>query len=90
MSNQDKAHHISKCLQLAILFEVSSEKPGNVNLTTSFEGTTCQHFLASAIAAGSAFQEAAPRGKQVAENKLGISEVGLGNLIKTCVSEVNA
>ena len=90
MSSQNKANHISKCLQLAILLEVSSEKPGNVNLTTSFEETTCQHFLASAVAAGPAFQEAAQRGAQALENKLGISEVGLGNLIKTCVSDVNA
>jgi triphosphoribosyl-dephospho-CoA synthase len=90
MSNQEKAQHISKCLQLAILLEVSAEKPGNVNFTTGFEGTTCQHFLASAIAAGPSFQKAAYRGVSVAENKLGISEVGLGQLIKTCASDVNA
>jgi triphosphoribosyl-dephospho-CoA synthase len=90
MSNQKKASHISKCLQLAILLEVSSEKPGNVNLNTSFEGTTCQHFLASAVAAGPTFKEAAQRGAKVAENKLGVSKVGLGNLIKTCVSDVKA
>jgi triphosphoribosyl-dephospho-CoA synthase len=46
--------------------------------------------LASSIAAGSAFQEAANRGASVAENKLSISEVGLGQLIKTCTNEVNA
>src|SRR5208337_2757006 len=90
LSNQEKAQHVSKCLQLAILLEVSAEKPGNVNLTSSFEGTICQHFLASAVAAGPSFQEAACRGALVAENKLGISEVGLGQLIKTCVADVNA
>ncbi len=90
MSNREKAQHISKCLQLAILLEVSAEKPGNVNLTSSFEGTICQHFLASAVAAGPSFQEAADRGVSVAENKLGISEVGLGQLIKTCAADVNA
>ncbi len=90
MSNCEKAQHISQCLQLAILLEVSAEKPGNVNLTSSFEETTCQHFLASAIAAGPAFQEAANRGTQVAENKLGVGEVGLGQLIKTCAFDVNA
>ena len=90
MFNLEKAQHISKCLQLAILLEVSAEKPGNVNLTSSFEGTTCQHFLASAVAAGPSFQEAANRGIAVAENKLGISEVGLGQLIKTCTADVNA
>jgi triphosphoribosyl-dephospho-CoA synthase len=90
MSHKGKAQHISKCLELAILLEVSAEKPGNVNLTSSFEGTICQHFLASAVAAGPSFQETAYRGTQVAENKLGIGEVGLGQLIKTCASDVNA
>ena len=90
MTNQEKAEHIRKCLQLAILLEVSADKPGNVNLTSSFEGTTCQHFLASAIVAGTAFQEAVHRGVSVAENKLEIKDVGLGQLIKTCASDVNA
>jgi triphosphoribosyl-dephospho-CoA synthase len=89
MTNREKAQHISKCLQLALLLEVSAEKPGNVSFTTGFEETTCRHFLASAIAAGSSFQEAASRGKRVAENKLVIREVGLGQLIKTCASDVN-
>ena len=46
--------------------------------------------MASAVAAGPSFQEAANRGILVAENKLGISEVGLGQLIKTCAADVNA
>jgi triphosphoribosyl-dephospho-CoA synthase len=90
MSDMKKAQHISKCLELAILLEVSAEKPGNVNLTSGFEGTLCQHFLASAVAAGPSFQEAAYRGTLVAEKKLGIGEVGLGQLIKTCASDVSA
>ena len=90
MSNEEKAQHISKCLELAILLEISAEKPGNVNFTSSFEGTKCEHFLASALAAGPSFQEATYRGISVAENKLGISEVGLGQLIKTCATDVNA
>ena len=90
MTNQEKAEHVRKCLQLAILLEVSVDKPGNVSLTSSFEGTTVQHFLASAVAAGPAFQEAACRGVSVAENKLNITNVGLGQLIKICASDVNA
>jgi triphosphoribosyl-dephospho-CoA synthase len=90
MTDQEKAQHISKCLQLAILLEVSAEKPGNVNFTSSFEGTTCQHFLASAVAAGSSFQEAAYRGAQVAKSELGINQIGLGELIKTCATDVNS
>ena len=90
MINQEKAEHISKCLQLAILLEVSVDKPGNVSLRSSFEGTTGQHFLASAVAAGPAFKEAACRGVSVAEDKLSISNVGLGQIIKICTSDVNA
>ncbi len=90
MINQEKAEHVRKCLQLAILLEVSVDKPGNVSLTSSFEGTNVQHFLASAIAAGPAFQEAAFRGASVAENKLSLTNIGLGKLIKTCASDVKA
>jgi triphosphoribosyl-dephospho-CoA synthase len=90
MSNEEKSQHISKCLELAILLEVSAEKPGNINFTSGFEGTRREHFLASAVAAGPSFQEAAYRGISVAENKLCISEVGLGQLIKTCAIDVNA
>jgi triphosphoribosyl-dephospho-CoA synthetase len=36
---------------LAILLEVSADKPGNVNLVVGFEGTNHMHFLASAVAA---------------------------------------
>jgi len=89
MEHQEKAQHISKCLQLAILLEVSAEKPGNVTMTTGFEGTTCQHFLASAVAAGPSFQGAAVRGISVAENRLSISQVGLGQLIKACTADIN-
>ena len=90
MGNCEKAQHISKCLELAILLEVSAQKPGNVNFTSGFKGTRCEHFLASAVAAEPSFQEAAYRGTSVAENKLGISEVGLGQLIKTCAAEIKA
>jgi triphosphoribosyl-dephospho-CoA synthase len=90
MNNCEKAQHISQCLALAILLEVSAEKPGNVNLTSGFEGTTCQHFLASAVAAGPSFQEAAYVGTLVAEKKLSFAEVGLGQLIKTCTKDVNS
>jgi len=89
VSDSEKPRHIAQCLELAILLEVSANKPGNVNLTSSFEGTTCQHFLASAVASASSFQEAAYRGMLVAAGKLDVGDVGLGNLIKTCTREVN-
>lgn len=88
-SNCEKAQYISRCLELAILLEVSADKPGNVNFVVGFEGTRREHFLASAVAAGPAFQEAAYRGISVSEKKLGIGEVGLGELIKTGIKEIS-
>lgn len=90
MSNCEKAQHISKCLQLAIMLEVSSQKPGNVSFTSSFEGTRVEHFLASSVAAGPTFQEAAYLGTSVAEKRLEVGKVGLGELIKDCTVDVNA
>jgi len=90
MDKCEKAQLISKCLELAILLEVSAEKPGNVNLASCFENTRVEHFLASAVAAGSSFQEAAYRGISVAEEKLSLSKVGLGELIKTSAADIKA
>jgi triphosphoribosyl-dephospho-CoA synthase len=90
MPNCGKARHISKCLQMAVLFEVSANKPGNVNLVVGFEGTRAEHFLASAVAAAPAFEEGARRGIAVAEGKKKIDEVGLGQLIKDCVADIAA
>ncbi len=88
MPNCEKARHISKCLQMAVLFEVSANKPGNVNLVVGFEGTRVEHFLASAVAAAPVFEEAARRGMSVSEGKRKISEVGLGQLMKDCVADI--
>src|SRR5512139_3676737 len=88
MPNCGKAKHISKCLQMAILFEVSANKPGNVNLVVDFEGTRVEHFLASAVAAAHVFEEAARRGIALAEGKCKFNEVGLGQLIKDCVADI--
>jgi triphosphoribosyl-dephospho-CoA synthase len=90
MPNCEKARHVSKCLQMAVLFEVTANKPGNVNLVVGFEGTRVEHFLASAVAAAPVFEEAARRGIKVAEGKLRLSEVGLGQLMKDCVADIAA
>ncbi len=89
-SNCEKAQHIIRCLQLAILLEVSADKPGNVNFSASFQGTRAEHFLASAVAAGPSFQEAAERGIQIADGKRSLSEAGLGELVKMGVKDVMA
>jgi len=86
----DKAGYISKCLELAILFEVSADKPGNVNLTVGFEGTRYEHFLASAVAATPSFELAAERGIAVSQGEVQISDVKLGRIIRDCVADINA
>ena len=90
MSNRRKAEYISKCLELAMLLEVSAFKPGNVTPTASFEGTRIEHFLASAVAVHSRFKIAALRGIAVSENKLNIRNVRVGQIIKECITDINA
>jgi len=90
MSAQQKAQHISRCLQLAIALEVSVPKPGNVSLSSCFEGTNVTHFLSSAIAAGPSFEAAAYRGAAAADCKIDLEKLGVGELIKTCMSDVMA
>ncbi len=90
MQSHEKAKHISNCLELAMLLEVTASKPGNVNLTANFEGTRIEHFLASAVAAEASFEKAAQRGITVSKNKLKISEVGIGQMIKECAADINA
>jgi triphosphoribosyl-dephospho-CoA synthase len=86
----EKAGQISKCLELAILFEVSADKPGNVNLTVGFEGTQYKHFLASAVAAAPYFELAAERGVAVSRGEVRINDVKLGRIIRDCVTDINA
>jgi triphosphoribosyl-dephospho-CoA synthase len=90
MPSCEKARHISKCLEMAILFEVSANKPGNVNFVVGFEGTRVEHFLASAVAVAPSFEEAARRGIAVKDGKLPLNAVGMGQLIKNCVADIDA
>lgn len=90
MHHCDKAKHVSKCLELAILLEVSTHKPGNVNFVVGFEGTRVEHFLASAVAAAPSFEEAAKRGLAVENGKLKLDKVGVGQLIRDCVADIDA
>jgi len=85
----DKATHIAQCLQLAILLEVSADKPGNVNLVIGFEGTNHMHFLASAVAAAPYFRFAAEKGLAVSRGEISLNEVGVGQIIRDCVAEIS-
>lgn len=87
---RDKAEIISRCLELAILLEVSADKPGNVNFVVGFEGTNHAHFLASAVAASPHFRVAAEKGINVSCGKIALDDVGLGRIIMDCVADVNA
>jgi len=86
----NKAEHISRCLELAILLEVSADKPGNVNLVVGFEGTNHMHFLASAVAAAPHFRLAAERGMAAAEGEIALKDVGVGRIIRDCVADISA
>jgi triphosphoribosyl-dephospho-CoA synthase len=90
MPQFDKADHISKCLQMAILFEVTSSKPGNVNLVTGFAGTRVEHFLASAVAASTAFRAAAQNGLDILKGNLCVEDAATGQLMKQCVADIGA
>jgi triphosphoribosyl-dephospho-CoA synthase len=89
MPNREKAKYVSRCLELAMLLEVSAAKPGNVTFATGFEGTRVEHFLASAVAASAWFEEAVNRGIAVQEKKLGVGDVGIGQVIKECAADIN-
>jgi triphosphoribosyl-dephospho-CoA synthase len=83
--------YVSECLQLAVLLEVSAyPKPGNVHRTADFEGTRYEHFLASAIAVGPHFKQAAKHGVLVHHGKIGFERVKVGKIIKDAVVDVSS
>jgi len=86
----NRAKHIARCLELALLLEASAHKPGNVSVVTNFENTFYDHFLASAVAATSSFEAAAEHGISVSEGKIGAADVEVGQLIKRCIADINA
>ncbi|MBE0519628.1 triphosphoribosyl-dephospho-CoA synthase [Candidatus Bathyarchaeota archaeon] len=87
---REKAKHISKCLELAILLEASADKPGNVNRTAGFENTRYEHFLASAVAITSFFECAALRGVLVSRGEIRVGDIKIGRIIKGGVANVSA
>ena len=90
MPRRGKANYISECLELAVLLEVSANKPGNVNFSVGFHGTRVEHFLASAVAARPSFQEAANRGIAILEKRLDVNKAGMGGIMKECVCDICA
>jgi triphosphoribosyl-dephospho-CoA synthase len=89
--NADKAaKHVVQCLELAILLETGAHKPGNVSVVTDFEKTRFEHFLASAVAAASSFEFGARQGIAVSRGKMKVRDIGVGNIIKMCVADIDA
>jgi triphosphoribosyl-dephospho-CoA synthase len=89
-SSTETAEHVSRCLELAILLEVSAyPKPGNVHRTADFQETKYEHFLASAVAVAPHFKYAAERGIRVSDGKIGLSDVGIGVVIKDAVKDAS-
>ena len=85
----DVPDHVSRCLQLAILLEVSAyPKPGNVHRTADFQETRYEHFLASASALAPHFRHTAERGKRVFHDKIILSQIEIGKIIKNAVIDV--
>ena len=90
MSASNEAKHIARCLELAILLEVSAHKPGNVSVVTNFEKTYYDHFLASAVAASSSFETAARQGISISQGKIDAADTRVGHLIKTGIADINS
>jgi triphosphoribosyl-dephospho-CoA synthase len=84
------AEHISKCLQLAILLEVSAyPKPGNVHRTANSQKTRYEHFIASAVAVAPHFSYIANQGVMVPTRNLDLEKIGVGAVIKGAVQDVS-
>jgi len=90
LSASNEAKHIARCLELAILLEVSAHKPGNVSVVTNFEKTYYDHFLASAVAASSSFETAARQGISISQGKIDAADTRVGHLIKTGIADINS
>jgi triphosphoribosyl-dephospho-CoA synthase len=83
------ADHISNCLELAILYEVSGyPKPGNVHRTADFKETTFEHYLASSVAIASSFRWVANQGVRVTKEEIVASEIEVGAAIKNSVERM--
>ena len=73
--------------QLSLLLEASSPKPGNVNRIACFSDMDYRNFLTSASLLSRGLHESATRGIALAEGKMDLAEIGLGELIHICVQD---
>ncbi|MEM4736144.1 MAG: triphosphoribosyl-dephospho-CoA synthase [Candidatus Thorarchaeota archaeon] len=78
------AWEITSLAQLAMLLEVSSPKPGNVNRSNDFSDMAYRNFLATAALAARGYHLSAQRGIRLARGGLAVARTGIGGLILTC------
>jgi len=77
--------------QLAAALEVSGwPKPGNVHRTADFEDTTFEQFIAGSIALGPQVRRAAIRGIEAGKGRIGLEEVGVGEVIGKILEDLRA
>jgi len=82
--------HIRTSAQLAAVLEASGwPKPGNVHRTASRLDARYEHFLAGSIALGSPIGEAAMKGAMAARDRLEISRIGVGRIVRKTVQAVS-
>jgi len=83
--------HIGCSAQLAAALEVSGwPKPGNVHRIRDHSDTRFEHFLAGSIALGPSIEAAALRGVMAAKDRIKLSKVGVGKLIKKAVGDFSS
>jgi len=85
------ADDVMRSAQLAAALEVSGwPKPGNVHRTADFEDTTFEHFIAGSIALGPQIRRATLRGIGAGKGRIGLEEVGVGEIIGKILEDVGA
>jgi len=91
-SKEEIADYVMLSAQLASLIEISEgPKPGSVSRTADLpleRAGLYEHFVAGAVAIGPAVREATLRGVEVGQNKLEVSEIGIGRYIKQALQSV--
>ncbi|MEM2083667.1 MAG: triphosphoribosyl-dephospho-CoA synthase [Nitrososphaerota archaeon] len=89
MKAKELLEHIRFSAELAATLEVSGwPKPGNVHRSRNYSATHYEHFLAGSISLGYSIESAALKGFMVAKNRLDISKIGIGKLIKKAILNI--
>jgi len=80
---------IANLARLAAVLEVSSRKPGNVGPEHDFPDTRYEDFVAGSIAIGEGIRISAASGFRAGKGEIDVNEIGIGNSILKCISDVN-